>query len=238
MDPTESPLKGKVQYGRDSHLLTSSDYLVLVLKIFPPTSYQWRYLRKEVNRTEPSSLIIPCWNSFQTLHLFHIVTKEIANSFRPVQPWGLAWCPSAFWPSGNWQNLPLLLAWPEPSSFLVSFARAQKWSGCPGFGNTYSGPRVFSKYCVERLVFCRTSRCTLEQESAAPIYAQAQVVDVISSSLKLVLKVDKRNLLLRWVMQGFIIFCQKNILEHSLSFSFFRAYKKRCLLTMRVSQIL
>jgi hypothetical protein len=47
----------------------------------------------------------------------------------------------------------------------------------------------------------------------------------IFSSLKLVLKVNKRNLLFGWVMEGSIIFCQKNILEHSLSF--FGAYKKR-----------
>ena len=50
------------------------------------------------------------------------------------------------------------------------------------------------------------------------------------SSLKLILKAN------RWVMEGSMIFCQKNILEHSLSF--YRDYKKRCLLTTRVSQIL
>jgi hypothetical protein len=33
-----------------------------------------------------------------------------------------------------------------------------------------------------------------------------------------------------------MLFCQKNILEHSLSF--YGDYKKRCLLTTRVSQIL
>jgi len=37
-------------------------------------------------------------------------------------------------------------------------------------------------------------------------------------------------------MESSTIFCQKNILEHSLSF--FGAYEKICLLTMRVSQIL
>jgi hypothetical protein len=34
---------------------------------------------------------------------------------------------------------------------------------------------------------------TLEQESAAPIIVQTQIVDVISSSLKLVLKVSKKK---------------------------------------------
>jgi hypothetical protein len=46
---------------------------------------------------------------------------------------------------------------------------------------------------VERLGFWLTGKHTLGQESAAPIYVQAKIVDVISSSLKLVLKVDKKN---------------------------------------------
>jgi len=37
-------------------------------------------------------------------------------------------------------------------------------------------------------------------------------------------------------MEGFMVFCQNDILEHSMSFH--RDYIKRCLLTHRVSQIL
>jgi len=43
---------------------------------------------------------------------------------------------------------------------------------------------------VERLGFCLTGITSLEEESAAPIYVQT-IVDVISSSLKLILMVNK-----------------------------------------------
>jgi hypothetical protein len=46
---------------------------------------------------------------------------------------------------------------------------------------------------VERLGFCLTVRRTLGQESAAPIYVKPQIVDALSSSLKLILKVNKKN---------------------------------------------
>ena len=38
------------------------------------------------------------------------------------------------------------------------------------------------------------------------------------------------------VMEGFMIFCHKNVLGHSMMF--LGDYKKRCLLTIMVSQIL
>jgi hypothetical protein len=81
------------------------------------------------------------------------------------------------------------------------------------------------------------NRCTLAQESEAPIYVKTFIIDIIPSSLKLVLKVGTKNMsLLRRVMEGSIIFYQNNILEHSLSFH--GDYKKRCILTSWVSQIL
>ncbi len=58
---------------------------------------------------------------------------------------------------------------------------------------------------------------------------------LLTSSLshsKWFLKVNNRNLLLRWCMKGLMIFCQKNILQHSLRF--FWPYKKRSLLTMGI----
>ncbi len=61
-------------------------------------------------------------------------------------------------------------------------------------------------------------------------------IDVISYSSKLVLKVSnkKMNLVAGCVMEGSMVFCQKNILEHSMSFH--GDCIKRCL--HRVSQIL
>jgi hypothetical protein len=62
---------------------------------------------------------------------------------------------------------------------------------------------------------------------------------IISPSFKLVSKGSKKkkkSSSLRSVMEGSMIFCPKNILEHSPSF--YGDYKKRCILTTRVSQIL
>ncbi len=65
----------------------------------------------------------------------------------------------------------------------------------------------------------------------------ADIIDVISHSSKLVLKVSNKKVnLVGCVMEGSMVFCQKNILEHSVSFR--GDYIKRCLLTHRVSQIL
>jgi hypothetical protein len=44
------------------------------------------------------------------------------------------------------------------------------------------------------------------------------------------------HLVTGWVIEGSIVFCQKNILEHSMKFH--GGYLKRCLLTHGVSQIL
>jgi len=42
-------------------------------------------------------------------------------------------------------------------------------------------------------VFAYRARCTLVQESAAPIYVKIEIVDTISSSLKLILKISKKQ---------------------------------------------
>ncbi len=60
-----------------------------------------------------------------------------------------------------------------------------------------------------------------------------------SHSSKLVLKVKRQDdvhLVAGCVMEGSMVFCQKNILEHSMRFH--GDYLKRCLLTHRVSPIL
>ncbi len=49
-----------------------------------------------------------------------------------------------------------------------------------------------NKKNVQRFWFS-LGMCTLGQESAVPIHVQTQIVDVISTSPKLVLKVDKKN---------------------------------------------
>ncbi len=57
----------------------------------------------------------------------------------------------------------------------------------------------------------------------------ANTIDVISYSFKPVLKVSNKQVnLVGCVMEGSMVFCQKNILEHSMSFH--GDYIKRCLL--------
>ncbi len=78
---------------------------------------------------------------------------------------------------------------------------------------------------------------TLARMSAAPNYVQTYINDVISYSPKPVLKVSniKMNLVAGCVMEGSMVFCHKNILEHYMSFH--GDYMKRSILTKGVSQI-
>jgi hypothetical protein len=68
---------------------------------------------------------------------------------------------------------------------------------------------------VEKLGFCLMGKSTLAQKSAALIY----VVDVINLP-KLFSKVINKtmNLVAECVMEGSMVSCQKNILEHYMSF--------------------